>query len=73
MDRCDELAERHGDRGAAGLGAGEEHLRQHRERSTAGGRATLAREVALSDGAPRARHLLFAYDDSDGDSQEPSS
>jgi MFS family permease len=41
----------------------EEHLRQHGERGTAGDRATLARAVSLADGAPRVRHLLFAYAD----------
>ena len=43
----------------------EEHQRQHSERSTAGDRAAHADAAALADtaGPPRARHLLFAYDD----------
>jgi MFS family permease len=43
----------------------EEHLRQHGERSTASDRTLHAEAVALAGtaGAPRARHLLFAYDD----------
>jgi MFS family permease len=40
-----------------------EHLRQHGERSTAADRAALGRAIALAEGPPRVRHLLFAYDD----------
>jgi MFS family permease len=45
----------------------EEHLRQHGERSTTGDRAALEAAVALAEGEPRVRHLLYAYSDPAGD------